>query len=49
MKQESYIANRRDKKGNEALLKEIKELQGVCLDLSNEKVLIAKQTEQIVN
>lgn len=47
-KQEQLIANRRDKKSNEAQMKEIKELQNACLDISNEKVNIAKQIEKTV-
>lgn len=48
LKQDAYIANKRDKKGNESLLAEIKALQSECLNLSNEKVTISRQTEQIV-
>jgi hypothetical protein len=47
-KQDAFVASRRDKQTSEATLKEINELQEVCLDLSNEKLQLHKQTEQIV-
>lgn len=47
-RQEQYLKFHREKKANEALLREIKELQSFCLELANEKVTIAKQTEQLV-
>jgi len=47
-KQEAFVSSKRDKKGNENALKEIKEMQQYCLELSNEKIMVAKQTEQIV-
>jgi len=47
-RQEQYLKFHREKKANEALLREIKELQNTCLELANEKVTIAKQTEQLV-
>lgn len=45
-KQKQFGESKKDRKPE--LLKEIKDLQTVCLELSNEKVQIAKQSEQLV-
>jgi chromosome segregation ATPase len=45
-KQKQYYEAKKDRKPE--LLKEIKDLQTICLELSNEKVQISKQTDQLV-
>ncbi len=47
-KQGSFLASQKDKRASEVTLKEINELQSACLDLSNEKLQLHRQTEQIV-
>ena len=46
--QNSYVINTRGKEKRADSLDEIKKIQVECLGLSNEKVEISRQTEQIV-
>lgn len=47
-KQNAYLAIHKNRKGNEEALREIKELQNQCIELANDKISVAKQTEQLV-
>lgn len=47
-KQNAYLMSHKNRKGNEEALREVKELQNQCIELANDKVSIARQTEQLV-